>query len=99
VTAWLSAEEQQRLRRSRRRRGDQQATLRSLTIVAAVAATALNGLLFAQSGLGSISAGDVENAIVDLIGAVLPGGAGSIRPAASPTPADGGTPVVVSGGS
>lgn len=98
MTAWLSAEEQQRLRRSRRRRGDQQASLRSLTIVAAVAATALNGILFAQTGLGSVSAGDVENAIVDLIGAVLPGGAGSIRPAASPTPAAG-TPAVVSGGS
>ena len=98
MTAWLSAEEQQRLRRSRRRRGDQQATLRSLTIVAAVAATALNGVLFAQTGLGSVSAGDVENTIVDLIGAVLPGGAGSIRQAASPTPSDG-TPVVVSGGS
>jgi hypothetical protein len=98
MTAWLSAEEQQRLRRSRRRRGDQQASLRSLTIVAAVAATALNGILFAQTGLGSVSVGDVENTIVDLIGAVLPGGAGSLRPAASPTPA-GGTPVVVSGGS
>ena len=59
----------------------------------------MNGILFAQTGLGSVSAGDVENAIVDLIGAVLPGGAGSLRPAASPTPADGGTPVVVSGGS
>ena len=99
MTAWLSAEEQQRLRRSRRRRGDQQATLRRLTIVATVAATALNGILFAQTGLGSVSAGDVENAIVDLIGTVLPGGAGSLRPSASPTPGDGGTPVVVSGGS
>lgn len=68
-------------------------------MVAAVAATALNGILFAQTGLGSVSAGDVENTIVDLIGAFLPGGAGSIRPAASPTPVAGGTPVVVSGGS
>jgi hypothetical protein len=70
-----------------------------VTIVAVVAATALNGILFAQTGLGSVSAGDVENAFVDLVGAVLPGGAGSLRPAASPTPAAGGTPVVVSGGS
>lgn len=99
MTAWLSAEEQQRLRRSRRRRSDQQASLRSLTVVAAVVATALNGMLFAQTGLGAVSAGDVENAIVDLIGAVLPGGAGSLRPTASPTPAAGATPVVVSGGS
>ena len=60
MTAWLSAEEQQRLRRSRRRRGDHQATLRSLTIVAAVTATALNGILFAQTGLGSVSPVDVK---------------------------------------
>jgi hypothetical protein len=99
MSAWLSAEELQRLRRSRRRRGDQQSTLRRMTIFAAVAATALNGILFAQTGLGAVSAGDVENTVLDLIGAVLPGGAGGLRPAASPNPSDGGTPVVVSGGS
>jgi hypothetical protein len=99
MSAWLSAEEQQRLRRSRRRRGDSQATLRRVTVVAAVAATALNGILFAQTGLGSVSAGDVENTVIDLIGAVLPGGGSGLRPAASPTPAKSGVPVVVSGGS
>jgi hypothetical protein len=99
MSAWLSAEEMQRLRRSRRRRGDQQSTLRRVTIIAAVAATALNGILFAQTGLGAVNAGDVENTVLDLIGAVLPGGGAGLRAAASPTPGDGGVPVAVSGGS
>jgi hypothetical protein len=68
--------------------------------MAGVTAIALNSVLFAQTGLGSVNAGDVESAVLGLIGAVLPGGSGGLHPAASPTPAGGGTlPVVVSGGS
>jgi hypothetical protein len=99
MSSWLSADELKRLRRSRRRRADQQDTLRRVTVIAVVAATVLNGALFAQTGLGSVSAGDVEGAFLGLIGAVLPGG-GGLQSAASPTPVGGSTtPVVVSGGS
>jgi hypothetical protein len=97
VSDWLSAHDDQSHRRVRRPE-DQRASLRSLTIVVAVAAAALNCLLFAQTAFGSIT--DVGNAALGLLNAVLPAGTGGIQSSEAPSPAPGGArPVVVSGGS
>jgi hypothetical protein len=86
-----------RHRRAPHRPRERLATLRRLTLVAVVSATALNFVLFAQTGFGSID--DAGNAALALLKAVLPG-PGGIQPVAAPSPGpDGGRPVAVSGGS
>ena len=71
-------------------------TLRRLTVTTTVAAVLLNAALFVQTSATQLSAADVNNAILSVVGALLPG---SVRapaqgPGSSPSPA-----VVVTGGS
>ena len=61
-----------------------------------MAAVLLNAALFVQTSATAMSAGDVNNAILAAIGALLPGSvrAPAQHPVATPSPA-----VVVTGGS
>ncbi|HYT13145.1 MAG TPA: hypothetical protein VEL12_10190 [Candidatus Nitrosopolaris sp.] len=62
-------------RRKRRRRiTNQRAALRQLTVGAAVAATALNAVLFVQTGLDQSGAAAVQNAILSVVNAVSTSG-------------------------
>jgi hypothetical protein len=63
---------------------------RRLTAGAVVAAGGLGVALFAQTAVSSTGSGDVQGAIVTMIGAVFPGA--GIRPASSaPSPVPPGT--------
>jgi hypothetical protein len=71
-------------------------TLRRLTVTTTVAAVVLNALLFVQTSSTQLSAGDVNNAILAAIGALLPGSVRAPGQAPIPTPSP---PVAVTGGS
>jgi len=71
--------------------------LRRLTAAAAVAAIGLNAVLFLQTAAGSLGSGDLGTTVASLISALLPGSGAA--PSATPRPAPGVTPHVVSGGS
>jgi hypothetical protein len=82
-------------RRRPRRALDQAETLRRWSVTAAVGAIGLNALLFAQTGLTQVGAGDVQASITTFIGALFPGT--NLRaPAQSPSAAT--TPAVVTTG-
>jgi len=85
-------------RQKRRRPGNQRATLRRLTVTAAVTAAGLNAALFAQAGIEQVGAGDFQNEIVSAISGVFPGG--GLQPASqAPSPAPRGTASATTGGS
>lgn len=71
-------------------------TLRRLTVSAAAGAVILNAALFVQTSATTLSARDINNAILATIGALLPGSvsAPSSQPSSTPSPA-----VAVTGGS
>jgi hypothetical protein len=84
-------------RRKRRRATDQRETLGRLTAATAVAAVGLNAALFLQTGIAQVGPAGVDQAILSIIKAVMPGT--GLRPPAtgpgsSPTP-----PVATTGGS
>jgi len=83
----------------RRRPDEQHAALRRLTLMATIAATFLNGALFAQAGSQYVSVGDLQQGVVRLLNTVLPGGTGIQT--GGPISANPGSarPIVVSGGS
>jgi len=67
---------------------DQRRTLRQLTLATAIAAVALNLVLLVQTTLSTPGSGDVQDAIISLLGGVFPGGglrAAPSPPAAAPT--------------
>jgi hypothetical protein len=71
-----------------------------LTVIATVAATFLNAVLFAQAGSQYVSIGELQQEVIQLLDTVLPGGATGIQAGGSPSPNSGGArPIVVSGGS
>jgi hypothetical protein len=85
-------------RQKRHRPGDQRATLRRLTVTAAVTAAGLNAVLFAQAGIEQVGVGDFQNEIVSAISGVFPGG--GLQPASeAPSPAPRATAAVTTGGS
>jgi hypothetical protein len=77
---------------------EDRASLRRLTVAAAVAAIGLNGFLFLQTAAGPLGSGDVGKTIASLINAVFPG-SGLAAPAVTPRPVPGFTPHAISGGS
>lgn len=85
-------------RKRHRQRGDNRSTLRSVTVIAAVAAAGLNAVLFAQIGIEQSGTGSVQDAIVSAVNGLFPRG-GLQAPANVPTPAPGTTPVATTGGS
>ncbi|HSP08507.1 MAG TPA: hypothetical protein VLU92_02790 [Candidatus Dormibacteraeota bacterium] len=85
-------------RKRRRRPADQRATLRRVTVSAAVAAAGLNVVLFAQTGLEQSGPGAVQDAIISAVAGLFPRG-GLQPPAQAPTPAPGTNPIATTGGS
>ncbi len=91
--AGIDADRRQRPRRPAERRE----VLRRLTVTTAVAAVALNALLFAQTGISYAGPGAVQGAIASIIAAFFPGS--NLRaPSNLPTPAPS-PPVATTGGS
>jgi hypothetical protein len=69
---------------------DRRQTLRRWTVASAVGAVGLNAILFAQTGLTQVGAGDVQATITSFIGALFPGTnlrAPSKNPLVATTPA------------
>jgi hypothetical protein len=97
IPAWRAGIDADRRKRRRRPR-DNRETLRLLTVGAAVAATGLNTVLFAQTAVGQFDPGAVQSAIVSVVSALFPD-ANLQAPSNSPSPPAGSTPVVVTGGS
>lgn len=85
-------------RKRRRRPADQRWTLRRVTVFAAVAATGLNAVLFAQTGIEQSGPAAVQDAIISAVAGLFPRG-GLQPPAQAPTPAPGTNPVATTGGS
>lgn len=85
-------------RRKRRRATDQRQTLGRLTAATAVAAVGLNAALFLQTGIGQLGPAGVDQAILSVINALVPG-TGLRPPAQGPSPSPGVRPVVTTGGS
>lgn len=82
---WRAGIDAERRRRPRRI-ANQRDALRSLTVTATVAAVVLNAALFVQTAATQVGVGDVDQAILSVIGVLLPG---SVRPpneAPVPTP-------------
>ena len=86
-------------RRKRRRRiGNQREALRSLTVATAIAAAGLNAVLFVQTGVGQVDAGNVDGAIVSFINGLFPR-SGLQPPSQAPTTAPRASPIATTGGS
>jgi hypothetical protein len=92
----VSPERRARPRR-RLRPAEERGLLRWLTIAVAVAATGLNATLFLQIGLGQMSPGEVQDAIVSAVSGLFPG-SGLQAPSQLPSPSPG-RGVATSGGS
>jgi hypothetical protein len=71
-------------------------TLRRLTVTTTVVAIVLNAVLFVQTAAQQLGPGDVNNAILAVIGSLLPGGVRQPSEAPVPTPSP---PLAVTGGS
>jgi hypothetical protein len=71
--------------------------LRQITAAVAVGAVVLNGVLFVQTAADGSRGEGLQDAIVQLLGAVFP--AGGLRPGASPAPIPSATPHAVTGSS
>jgi hypothetical protein len=84
-------------RRKRRRAADQRQTLGRLTAATAVAAVGLNAALFLQTGIAQVGPAGVDQAILSVINALVPG-TGLRPPAQGPSPSPG-RPVVTTGAS
>jgi hypothetical protein len=94
---WAEAIRAERQRR-RQRPGDQRASLRRLTVTAAVTAAGLNAALFAQAGIEQVGLGEFQNEVIAAISGVFP--TGGLQPAAgAPTPAPRGSASATTGGS
>jgi hypothetical protein len=85
-------------RRNRRRAADQRETLGRLTVATAVAAVGLNAVLFLQTGIAQLGQGGVDQAILSVVNAFMPG-TGLRPPVQGPSPSPGVRPVVTTGGS
>jgi hypothetical protein len=85
-------------RRNPRRATDQRESLGRLTVATAVAAVGLNAVLFLQTGIGQMGQAGVDQAILSVINAFMPG-TGLRAPAQGPSPSPGVRPVVTTGGS
>jgi hypothetical protein len=95
--AWRAGVDADR-RKRRRRFSDGRATLRRMTVTAAVVATGLDVVLFAQTGIGWAGPDAVQASIVSFINVFLPG-AVLQPPSSPPSPAPSSRPVVTTGGS
>ena len=85
-------------RRRHRRPDDQRSTLRRVTVFAAIAATGLNAVLFAQVGVHQSGAGALQDSIIAAVNGLFPRG-GLQPPREAPNAAPGTTPVATTGGS
>lgn len=96
VPAWREGVDADR--RKRRRRGDERAGVRSLTLTAVVVAAGLNVILFVQTGSAWVGPGGIQGAIVSILDTFVPS-AGPRAPAAPPGGTPAASPVVVTGAS
>ena len=66
--------------------------VRRATGLVTAGAIGLGGVLFIQAGVSSIGVDELDQQVISIISALLPG-------TSAPAPSPGGTPIVVSGGS